>query len=222
MLTAALLASGRPASGQQLAAVEGDAFLVMASGDVKPVAGTAVRLVRLDAAAGAAVAASCQVVPALIERRDSLRRALYATTDSVHRARGRRKDDLEGRRDDLDGRAHSADLRVRDGTARVLQVLARASVAESPTGVQAHYSFRDVQPGTYALWLETSVFGTSYVWFRPVILAGQAVRFDLDNRGVQTIGDETDLIGAYCGAASPVPASAPGSVPPPMVPIPPE
>jgi hypothetical protein len=77
--------------------------------------------------------------------------------------------------------------------AQMAAVLLGAKVAESATGVNAHYQFTGLAPGQYVLWAETEIGDHRYTWWAPIALAaGDSAKKDLDN------STEADHL-VYCG-----------------------
>ena len=65
---------------------------------------------------------------------------------------------------------------------RIDSILLRETVAEAPTGVNAHYNFRQLKPGSYVLWAETEIGDNPYTWWAPILVnAGDSLKKDLDN-----------------------------------------
>ena len=180
-LVAAMAASPALAQGS----IEGDVYLVMQSGDVRKMAASRVHLISQEAAR--------RVAP-LCEARDS------ATADYLQALRGRRvaRDSARTRgpgRLEWQARANSAAAVAeraissrRSEAEGIIQVLQAQPAA--PTGMAAHYNFRNLAPGTYALFSDTNL---AYFWFVEVNLgAGQHAR-DLDNNNVTEVATEKTL-----------------------------
>lgn len=143
--------------------IEGDVYLVLPNGDVKPIAGNTVRL---------------------LENTDEFQNARirlcgdyqdqYSALEQRYR-RGRTGGGLSALREEERALMHRT---VGEMTA----LLRSAVVAEVPTGMRAHYYFHSVRPGRYFLWVETSISGKPYQWWAAVTVVQDAsLRKDLDN-----------------------------------------
>src|SRR5207249_1487230 len=77
--------------------------------------------------------------------------------------------------------------------AQMAAALLGAKLAESATGVNAHYQFTGLAPGRYVLWAWTEIGDHRYTWWAPIALAaGDSAKKDLDN------STEADHV-VYCG-----------------------
>jgi hypothetical protein len=146
------------------AAVQGDVYLVMKSGDVKPVAGSTVYLLP-DSAYRRIVHEVCRNAPMLIARR--------------------LLDSLPARRTRADSTADSAAVLAEKWVEASANLLANAFVSSgksTPTGMRAHYVYPEHMPGNYWLWASTQLSSTSYFWLSPVqLVGGKNVTLDLGN-----------------------------------------
>src|SRR5437764_5800944 len=78
-------------------------------------------------------------------------------------------------------------LRLFDEARRkMMALMAAALVAESPTGMNAHYRFASVDAGPYILHTATTLGSQRYEWWAPVsIRGGGSQQFDLDNPALE-------------------------------------
>jgi hypothetical protein len=159
MLAVSLLPLG--AAGAQT--IEGDVYLVLPNGDVKPIAGNTVRLLANTDEFQAARVGLC-----------SEYQEQYEGLERQYR-RGSAQGGLTGMREEQRALMHRT---VGEMTA----LLRSVTVAEVPTGMKAHYYFHSVRPGRYFLWVETSISGKPYQWWAAVTVVQDAsLRKDLDN-----------------------------------------
>jgi hypothetical protein len=164
--------------------IEGDVFLVMQSGDVKPGAGETVFLLRNANELSTRLAAVCAGAAATLTHddlwlgslKDSLELHAYGGTGAPSAY------DLIKREVVLDtevARTQRALVRDRE------QLLGRSVVAQASTGMRAHYRFSAVAPGDYAVNGTQSIGENVYSWWARVSVSGQkTVTADLDNAAV--------------------------------------
>ena len=146
------------------AALQGDVYLVMKNGDVRPVAGSTVYLLP-DSAYRRIVQEVCRNAPMLIARR--------------------LLDSLPARKTRADSAADSAAVLAEKWVEASANLLANAFVSSgksTPTGMRAHYVYGEPPAGNYWLWASTQLSNASYFWLSPVQLAaGRNVTLDLGN-----------------------------------------
>lgn len=71
-----------------------------------------------------------------------------------------------------------------------------AASVNAPTGMNAHYTFRKVSPGSYYLLSVMHLGDLIYAWVVPVTLkSGQSLHTDLDNNNAQLISISFDAQG---------------------------
>lgn len=143
--------------------IEGDVYLVLPNGDVKPIAGNTVRLLENT---DHFQATRMQLCGDYQDRYESLEQQY-------------RRSRAEGGLSEL----REAQRSLMHRTVGEMTALLKANtVAEVPTGMRAHYYFHSVRPGRYFLWVETSISGKPYQWWTPVTVVQDAsLRKDLDN-----------------------------------------
>ena len=152
-----------PLSAAYAQTVEGDVYLVLPNGDVKPIAGNVVRLLENTDEFQSARLRLCTDYQANHENLEQLYR------------RGR----IEGGLSELREQQRAL---MRRTVGEMTALLKTASIAEVPTGMKAHYYFHSVDPGRYFLWAETSISGKPYQWWAAVTVVPDAsLRRDLDN-----------------------------------------
>jgi hypothetical protein len=143
--------------------IEGDVYLVLPNGDVKPIAGNTVRLLENTDELQASRMSLCGDYQ---DRYESLERRYR-----MSRAGGGLSQLREEQR-----------ALMRRTVGEMTALLKSGTVAEVPTGMRAHYYFHSVSPGRYFLWVETSISGKPYQWWAPVTVVQDAsLRKDLDN-----------------------------------------
>lgn len=175
-LLLALLVMPTPATAQP-GSVEGDVYLLMKSGDTKKGSGRSVRLVQESPAFVAARVAACQkfMGPAL---------ARFATIQDI-RARVSKVtelSELDSVRTLLLATAKADSLAEAEVSASLTAAIALGTVAETGSGMAAHYRFPGLKAGAYALYSSWDIGDNEYRWWAPVALkAGQALIRDLDN-----------------------------------------
>ncbi len=136
---------------------------MLPNGDVKPIAGNTVRLLEHTDDFQSARMGLCAEY-----------QARYENLEQQYR-RGR----IDGGLAELREQQHAL---MRRTVGEMTALLKETSVAEVPTGMQAHYYFHSVRPGRYFLWVETSISGKPYQWWAAVTVVSDAsLRKDLDN-----------------------------------------
>ncbi len=146
--------------------IEGDVYLVLPNGDVKPIAGNTVRLLENTDEFQAARMNLCGEYQ---DRNEGLeqRYRRSRSTGGLSRLREEQR------------------ALMRRTVGEMTALLRSAAVGEVPTGMRAHYYFHSVKPGRYFLWAETSISGKPYQWWAPVTVVQDAsLRKDLDNSAV--------------------------------------
>lgn len=187
-LTAALiLAASAHANGQAQSAagrkttagtIEGDAYLVMKSGDTKKGAGNTLYLIRETPELHLDMLSTCQVfnlsaVP--------LYKTQKAVNDSIIAYRSNTS--LWATLVERSSRI-SSELAGLRGTAVVStrKIILEAAIDTTGTGVSGHYRFTGVQPGQYFVYGWWPIADSTYVWYAPVtVAASQTSKRDLDN-----------------------------------------
>lgn len=175
------------------ASLEGDVYLVVKSGDVKPAASNHVYLLQ-RAEFGEGVRQLCAMDPTLALRtRAELRRRLADSAMAQWRATHRSglPDEatltLQGAwvatRDSL----RVADLDRPETMAQALYAGLALRARSAPTGMRARYRFDGVASGSYVLFASTALMDRRYYWYLEVVVppgAAPLVR-DLDNTAVR-------------------------------------
>ena len=176
--------------------VEGDVYLVMRNGDVKKAAANTVRLLYADTVR----AIQGRICPPAVFLVDSARR-LVLSADSLMRVALGQQGASAGQKmadytvaQNARTAADNARAKVQRDAVQMLRAVMLGNVlAETRTGMEAHYRFDAVAPGSYALWAETSIGDSFYQWITPVAVTGPGpVRADMDN-------DTAGLTRLYCG-----------------------
>lgn len=191
----ALNAQGSGRAGA--ASIEGDVYLLNKLGEIKKGAAGTVALARPGAKLEEVYRAACQQQAA--EKKAYLdefkARPKPATTDP----------DVMLKAMDADiARVAKHENAKRD---QLLTTLIEASL-KAPTGMNAHYTFKRVPPGSYYLLSLMHLGDLSYAWIVPVTLkGGQALQSDLDNNNAQLIsiafdehGHSPDKNPLFCGS----------------------
>ena len=179
--------------------VEGDAYLVMKSGDIKKAAGNEIFLIRDDSAFNADYNALCAALGSEYQR---LRVAASQANDADEREMAARYKRLEETGTlTLVGKTyqkyldthHAVEKANSDAVSSVSAVLMRDTVASTRTDINAHYRFLGVKPGHYRLFGEKTIFDKEYQWWTKVeVVSDKVLRKDLDN---STEADKS----VYCG-----------------------
>ncbi len=167
-------------TGPQTGAIQGDVYLVMQSGDVKRVAGNTVRLLADSASVRRSVAGACSTFArdghALSEHYELL---IKQFNQALNRSDVDQADRFRVASEHVLDSLPALRLRTRSS---IDSALLRATVAEAPTGVNAHYSFPTLKPGRYILWASTTIGDKNYTWWAPIVVgAGDSLKKDLDN-----------------------------------------
>jgi hypothetical protein len=181
------------ASSAAAASVEGDVYLLTKSGDVKKGAAGAVHLIKWP------------IQPGFGERFESL------CADQSRRFRKQSDADSVARAGEKDPERQmvmlGASMKKILATAQADQdeqaeLIATLAVAHSPTGMNAHYQFKNVPPGRYVLYTRMSLGERMHAWYVPIsVLPNAELRQDLDNNNV----DHTR--GSPCDTHVPLPLS---------------
>ena len=189
-LTALILLS-RPLRAQgdpTRSSVEGDVYFVTKAGDVKKAAANTVLLVRQSAQLRTELDRACaQIKSRSMEvHSDSEIAALFLEQLQidllVHPKGGRDVDSSTAHVKAGEARLSESRARLDSARTRIDSFLRSETVANSPTGMNAHYRFVDVLPGGYILLAFTKVGDVDYTWFAPFTArTGQAATIDLDN-----------------------------------------
>lgn len=193
-------AQQRASRAPALGGVEGDVFLLFMSGDVVPVAGRTVHLLRWGAALDSSRLRFCRhrdVVES--EIRADYDRTVRPLSDSVRAAEPRGATAASRYQDNLrvgvllerlgplrDSVARAAEARRSRLRTVWLDSLLTHRVASAPTGLQAHYRFDGVQAGRYVLYTEADIprerLTLQRQWWAFVQIVPDTVkRLDLDN-----------------------------------------
>jgi hypothetical protein len=176
--------------------VEGDVYLVMRNGDIKRAAANVVRLLSADTVRNVH-ARLCPPAVAIVDSLSSLARS----ADSLVRVALQPRPGVPAKQIMAEyDTAQKVAIMLRnmktqttDNAARQIRSALMSSViAESKTGIDAHYRLDKVAPGAFILWAETTIGDTFYQWLTPVTVATAPVRMDMDN---STAGVNK----AYCG-----------------------
>jgi hypothetical protein len=166
-----------------VSSVEGDVYLVMQNGDIKKAAANTVLLVQNTPALRVDLDSAC----AQISR---YTRSLGTDSGVIDLAKTFAKQRLGPRADSLQlvlvTRAiesqHRTEILIDETVSRTQKALQAATVATSPTGMNAHYRFSGVKPGDYLLFAETTIGSLYYQWLGGFsVKAGEALAKDLDN-----------------------------------------
>lgn len=172
----------------------------MTSGDVKRGAGNTVYLIAATGLAKADLDMACRAV----REWEAQRAAPGPKSDSglYHLAQSlRRHGDNLGA---YNTEKMLASFQQRGDSIRrgVHEAIANHAVTKAPTGVNAHYRFASVRPGSYWLFAETTLYDRNYHWWaEATVKPGQAARVDLDNEAV-------DFGERFCGAGQrPIPGA---------------
>lgn len=176
--------------------IEGDAYLVMQSGDTKRGAGRAIRLLRDSPQLQSDLADVCAALELRVAAiRDSMAGPTAATKDSSEAAYRRSLADVlnESKRQawrTLSDR-HIKMLETStvlvagaraQATAQIDRLIVQSTADTTGTGMNAHYTFTRVAPGNYILFGDWRIGDNDYQWWAPVTaVAGRTVRRDLDN-----------------------------------------
>jgi hypothetical protein len=192
ILAVLLLIVSWPARGQ--ASLEGDVYLVMKNGDVKPAASNTVYILpgsRLPTV----VARVCQAGQgALTERlsKDLLARQRLADSAMSIWSALRNADPTVGLPSAETQALQAAYVATKDSVARFARdwpiisnrLLERAILESSfaaPTGMKAHYRWDGLTPGRYLLWAATTLYDVDYFWLSVVEMGASPQHRDLDN-----------------------------------------
>ena len=164
-------ASQKPKAVTPLAGrVEGDAYLVMKSGDIRKLAASRVFLAEDTANFQTVSLIMCDLFKDRLKRVDN-------TPNLNYLAKALTKRPI-----------------VEHFFESVDSALIAASRESQPSGVNAHYVFDRVPPGTYTLWMPAQIAETRYLLRTVVTLKGDSpLRADLDN------STDRSFV-SYCGA----------------------
>jgi hypothetical protein len=189
LLVTALSLSCEPRRAAPVAgSVEGDAYLVMQSGDIKKAAGNPIFLIRDDAAFKAKYDSLCAALRSQYLRlrlADVQANAAYEKADSLWMSQLREGNAPPPEIKPLQAHAdayHALQQARADVVSSVRSALMGDTVASARTDMSAHYRFSAVNPGHYRLFGEKAIVDRQYQWWTTVeILPGQNLRKDLDN-----------------------------------------
>lgn len=146
------------------ATIQGDVYLVMRSGDTKRGAGLRVALVTPSTPILDNVRAMCRSRDStLLQKVKKLELPDSAALASVWETeRKRAQQDLSG------------------------ILLAYGQPVFAKTGINAHYRFSGVRPGSYLIYSEWTIGDMSHVWLTTASVgAGESITVDLDNEAVE-------------------------------------
>lgn len=171
------------------ASVEGDVYLVTKTGDVKKAAANTVRLVAATEEVLANLDSACAQITRYAKK--IVADSSFAAASKTIAARaaaigGTAAADIETRAttfmqeslQSIEAQRALRDVAIRNAE----EALSPHVVARSPTGINAHYRFTDVRPGTYLLVASTEIDVYRYQWLTTVIIGeAQLAKRDLDN-----------------------------------------
>jgi hypothetical protein len=155
------------------ASVEGDVYLLMQNGDTKRGAGLTINLLRVSEELQRQLDLTCAEFSVrngeLGAKEDALREEWI-------------KDILNRSKDEAYRGARIARSDLAEFTlGLVANRIREAKGEQSDTGMNAHYSFANVQPGLYVLFGEWQIGANEYQWWVPVELkSGQKMKRDLN------------------------------------------
>lgn len=193
LLVALAIASCLPASVEAQGALEGDVYLVMKNGDVKPIAARSIFL--LPESFVHRIASVCAVDEAQFStqaqfeemkslsdsllqdwhRRGRPREAAGALGPTMeYFAAKRAADSLRG----LVGDSATLVRRVRAAQSIVAQQAAGAATATARSDMRGHYRISNIPGGRYIVFAEAELFERPYAWLVPVVV---------DARGMSTL-----------------------------------
>jgi hypothetical protein len=181
--------SGKPRrAAAQKAFIEGDVYLMMQNGDTKKGAGLTINLLRDGEQLRKRLDRICF-------SHDSLSKELKVREDSPYKAYMDAVLDVRKERLRMEAKAvHDSLANETVATlSAVVFTLAQSAVGHSETGMNAHYSFSNIDAGRYIVFGEWTIGNNEYQWWAPVeIKAGQRLANDLNN-SVEAKGK------VYCG-----------------------
>ena len=165
----------------QSASIDGDLYLITEAGDIVPGAANLVGLISRSTNVRQAYLDLCEVQIANVESMDT---RIKATVDSLSTID---RDKAIIFATASIGVLEALFLEHREAVVDLL--LAHASYS-SKTGMAAHYSMADVEPGNYYLFAQMTLRKVPYSWYVPVDLAvGDELKLDLDNTNVLSLGN---------------------------------
>ncbi len=172
---------GQRGMAPKAAAVEGDVYLVMQSGDAKRAPGVTVFLLRDTPTLRLNLAGVCQ----MYDLKTKIPMGYYlALRDSMARASARNEFELYGK---LSARLLPLGKSLESAKGDVIHDLFESIQLEGPldtagTGAAAHYTFPDVPLGAYVLFAQWTFADKVYQWLASVsVRSPTLVRRDLDN-----------------------------------------
>ena len=116
---------------------------------------------------------------AALARANELARAHLSVLHEIRSAPTSQAPELTAKNAALYDSARLVPFDFRDSVARILGRITADSIS---SGMNAHYAFSAVAPGTYALFSEWQIADRHYTWLAPaVVRAGAALKIDLDN-----------------------------------------
>lgn len=174
LVSALAIGQGVTTPQESLASVEGDVYLLNRGGDVKPGAANEIALLRIDNVLR-------EKWKALCESQAESFRARHVIRDSIEKTLKSPQEKL----DFIDATLKWMGESVAENRRERAALLKSNAVALSPTGMKAHYEFRNVAAGEYWLFGEMSLGDMPYWWLHRLTLkSGESQRIDLDNTRV--------------------------------------
>lgn len=131
-------------------------YLVMQNGDTKKGAGLQVRLLRHPDSVTVALAANCLEHKERYDTLDRMRKALPIASDAWMKV------------------FDEIGVEFDRATSRANAIVAAYTVAETGTGMNAHYVFKAVTPGTYRLHAMFHLGERYYQWLTPINISAAA------------------------------------------------